>query len=64
MILLIDLQGARGLVDVTDDLVASLATARLRFSSPNTSRTSFRIFLSGWFAGTRASGEMYENSRP
>src|SRR5437660_8074321 len=34
------------------------------FSSPNTSRTSFRIFLSGWFAGTRASGEMYENSRP
>jgi hypothetical protein len=32
--------------------------------SPNTSRTSIQIFLSGWFAGTRALGEMYENSRP
>jgi hypothetical protein len=37
---------------------------RLRFSSPSTSRTSIRIFLSGWFDGTRASGAMYENSRP
>src|SRR5262245_57438872 len=30
----------------------------------NTSRTSFRIFLSGWSVRTRASGEMYENSCP
>jgi hypothetical protein len=36
----------------------------LGFSSPDTSRIRFRIFVSGWFAGTRASGEMYENSRP
>src|SRR5262249_10366202 len=35
-----------------------------RFNRANQPRTSFRIFLSGWFAGTRASGEMYENSRP
>ena len=54
---------------VGDD-IAVLITAIERtgcdaaFSSPNTSRTSFRIFLSGWFAGTRASGEMYENSCP
>ncbi len=36
----------------------------LRFSSPSTSRTSSRIFRSGWFAGTRASGMMYENNPP
>ncbi len=36
----------------------------LRLNSLKTSRTSSRIFLSGWFAGTRASGEMYENSPP
>jgi class 3 adenylate cyclase len=36
----------------------------VRFSSPRTSRTSSRIFLSGWFAGIRASGIMYENSPP
>src|SRR6266536_5520779 len=29
---------------------------------PSTSRTSSRIFLSGWFVGTRASGAIYENS--
>src|SRR5262249_3964788 len=37
---------------------------RLRFSSPSTSRTGMRIFLSGWFDGTRASGAMHENSPP
>jgi hypothetical protein len=26
--------------------------------------TSAQIFLSGWFAGTRASGAIYENSPP
>src|SRR6266498_503841 len=41
-----------------------LRVPRLRFSSPSTSRTSPRIVLSGWFAGTRASGAMYENSPP
>jgi hypothetical protein len=29
-----------------------------QISSLRTSRTSSRIFLSGWFGGTRASGEM------
>lgn len=35
-----------------------------RFIPLNTSRTSSRIFLSGWSTGTRASGEMYEIARP
>ena len=33
-------------------------------SPTNQPRPSSRTFLKGWFVGTRASGEMYENSRP
>ena len=40
------------------------ALPKLRFISLNTSRTNARIFRSGWLAGTRASGEMYENNPP
>src|SRR3954447_57898 len=37
---------------------------RLRFKSLKTSRPSSRTFRSGWLAGTRLSGAMYENRPP
>jgi CoA-transferase family III len=40
------------------ELGAEVVKIEARFSSPSTLRTSSRIFLSGWFAGTRASGAM------